>query len=301
MFSESTPATSSSQSDVATLNPAKLLKDEIDQVSAFYQLLVDFFANYSFQLIGAFIIFFIGYYFAGKVAKLVLRVCEKQELDVTLSRFIANASRMILVVMVVVIALGKLGVSVTPFVAAIGAISLGASLAFQGLLSNYAAGFNIITIRPFVVGDTIQVQGVKGIVKEVLLAYTIITDEDGVEIMIPNKHIVGEVLHNSKSETVLELTVGISYQDNPMDAVALIEQTLQQPDLNIPADKIQVGIDEFADSSINIGMRLWIPTNTFYQTKYQVNKAVYVAIENAGITIPFPQRDVHLISAKNHD
>ena len=301
MYTESTPATSAEQSNATPLNPANLLKEEIDQVSAFYQIILDFFANYSFQLVGAFIIFFIGYYFAGKVAALVLRICEKQALDVTLSRFIANTTRMVLVVMVVIIALGKLGVSVTPFVAAIGAVSLGASLAFQGLLSNYAAGFNIITIRPFVVGDTIQVQGVRGIVKEVLLAYTIIVDEDGVEIMIPNKHIVGEVLHNSKTESVLELTVGISYSDNPMDAVALIEKTLQQPALNIPAEKMQVGIDEFADSSINIGMRLWIPTNTFYQTKYQVNKAVFLAIEEAGITIPFPQRDVHLVPTNNAD
>ena len=184
-----------------------MLKNEIDQVGRIYNIIVEFFTNYSFQLIGAIIILIIGFMFAGKIANLVLKVCEKHKLDVTLSRFLANASKMVIVVMIGIIALGKLGISVTPFIAAIGAISLGAGLALQGLLSNYAAGFNIIIIRPFVVGDTIQVQGVRGLVKEVLLAYTILTDEDDVEITIPNKHIVGEVLHNSKHDSLLELSL----------------------------------------------------------------------------------------------
>ncbi len=100
----------------------------------------------------------------------------------------------VVMVMISIMALSKIGISVTPFIAAIGAISLGAGLALQGLLANYAAGFNIIIIRPFVVGDTIEVQGVIGIVKEVQLAYTIIYNEDSAEITIPNKHIVGEKL-----------------------------------------------------------------------------------------------------------
>ncbi|WP_206483381.1 mechanosensitive ion channel family protein [Thalassotalea sp. G2M2-11] len=272
-----------------------LLKDEIEQVTGFYQLLLDFFANYSFQLVGAFIIFLLGYYIAGKFAKVVLRLCENQQLDVTLSRFLANTTKMLVVVMVTIVALSKLGISITPFIAAIGAISLGASLAFQGLLANYAAGFNIILIRPFVVGDTITVQGVKGIVQEVLLAYTIIKDEDEVEITIPNKHIVGEVLHNSKSHTLLEMKVGISYQDDPVAVIALVEKTLQELAFCDEASKLQVGIDEFADSAINIGIRLWIPTSTLYQTKYQGYKAIYQAFSQHNVTIPFPQRDVHLI------
>lgn len=278
--------------------PTDILKTEIDQVANFYQLLVDFFTNYSFQLVGAFFIFLLGYYVAGKIAKVVLTICEKQNLDVTLSRFLANTSKMVIVIMVSIVALSKLGISVTPFIAAIGAISLGASLAFQGLLANYAAGFNIIIIRPFVVGDTITVQGVKGIVKEVLLAYTIIVDEDEVEITIPNKHIVGEVLHNSKSSTLLEMTVGISYNDDPISAIALIEKTLKSTSIGDDSGKLQVGIDEFSDSAINLGIRLWIPTSTLYQAKHTGYKAIYLAFEQQGITIPYPQRDVHLIQDK---
>jgi len=295
MFEDVNRAVESTSASI--LAPEQLLKQEIAQVSEVYQIIVNFFTNYSFQLIGAFLIFLLGYYVAGKVAKTVLALCEKQKLDITLSRFLANTTKMLVVVMVTIISLGKLGISVTPFIAAIGAISLGAGLALQGLLANYAAGFNIILIRPFVVGDTIQVQGVKGIVKEVLLAYTVIENEDKADITIPNKHIVGEILHNSKEDTLLQISVGISYQNDPVTTIALIEQTINSLNIISGEDKMQAGIDEFADSSINIGIRLWIPTNNLFELKYKVNKAIYLAFERENITIPYPQRDVHLIKS----
>jgi small conductance mechanosensitive channel len=275
--------------------PATLLRSEIEQVSQIYQVIIDFFTNYSFQLVGALLIFLLGYSVAGKIAKTVLRLCEKQKLDVTLSRFLASTTRMVVMVMISIIALSKIGVSVTPFIAAIGAISLGAGLALQGLLANYAAGFNIIIIRPFVVGDTIEVQGVTGIVKEVQLAYTIIHNEDSAEITIPNKHIVGEVVLNSRKDTLLQLSVGISYQDNPIEVIALIERTLAKLDIYTEEVRMQVGIDDFADSAITIGIRLWIPTTNLYAAKYSAYKAIYLAFEQEKITIPFPQQDIHII------
>jgi len=275
--------------------PAELLRTEIEQASQIYQVVIDFFTNYSFQLIGALLIFSFGYYVAGKIAKAVLSLCEKQKLDVTLSRFLASTTRMVVMVMISIMALSKIGISVTPFIAAIGAISLGAGLALQGLLANYAAGFNIIIIRPFVVGDTIEVQGVTGIVKEVQLAYTIIYNEDSAEITIPNKHIVGEVVLNSRKDSLLKLSVGISYQDNPIEVISLIERTLAKLDIYTDEVRMQVGIDEFSDSAISIGIRLWIPTTHLYAAKYSAYKAIYLAFEQEKITIPFPQQDIHII------
>jgi small conductance mechanosensitive channel len=289
-------ATKSTTEPAATaLNPTDLLKDEIDQMAQVYNIIVEFFTNYSFQLVGAFIIFIIGYIVAGKISGFVLRLCERHKLDVTLSRFLANTSKMLIVVMITIIALGKLGISVTPFIAAIGAISLGAGLALQGLLANYAAGFNIIIIRPFVVGDTITVQGVTGLVKEVLLAYTILSDEDNVEITIPNKHIVGEILKNSKHDSLLELSVGIDYSENPLEVVAMLEDIIGKLDIVSDVRKPLIGIDAFADSAITIAVRLWTPTESLYSAKYTAYKEIYLALERANIKIPFPQRDVHLI------
>lgn len=277
------------------LMPTTLLKNEIDQVNKIYNMVIEFLTNYSFHLIGALIIFIIGFMFAGKISSFVLKICEKNKVDITLSRFLASASKMIIVVIVVIMALSKLGISVTPFVAAIGAISLGAGLALQGLLSNYAAGFTIILTRPFVVGDTITVQGVTGVVREVLLAYTVIYDEDNVRITIPNKHIVGEVLHNSNNDSLLELNVGIAYKHDPLEVVEVIEKSLKEIDIIGDLREPQIGIGEFGNSSINIEVRIWTPTVNLYAAKYKAYKAIYLALQKENITIPFPQREVRLL------
>jgi len=284
----------STETSKTELTPSNLLKDEIDQVTNIYNVIIEFFTNYSFQLIGAVIIFIIGYLLAGKVATWVLKLCQRHKLDITLSQFLANTTKMLMVVMITIISLGKLGISVTPFIAAIGAISLGAGLALQGLLANYAAGFNIILIRPFVVGDTITVHDVTGVVEEVLLAYTVLKNEDDVIITVPNKHIVGEILHNSKHDSLLELTVGIAYEHNPLEVVELLEKTILATDIIGDNKKLQVGIDEFSDSAITIAIRLWTPTNNLYAAKYKAYANIYSALNAANITIPFPQRDVHI-------
>jgi len=289
-----TPIANDTEKVSEAINPANLLKAEIDQVAKIYNVIIDFFTNYSFQLVGALIIFILGYMFAGKISKLVLRLCQRHELDITLSQFLASTTKMLIVIMITIISLGKLGISVTPFIAAIGAVSLGAGLALQGLLANYAAGFNIIIIRPFVVGDTIAVQGVTGVVEEVLLAYTVLKNEDDVSITIPNKHIVGEILHNSKHDSLLELKVGVSYNHNPLEVVKLLEKTVTSLGIVGENRKLQAGIDDFSDSAITIAIRLWTPTVNLYATKYQAYAAIYTALDEANITIPFPQRDVHI-------
>lgn len=296
-----TPIANDTEKVSNAINPANLLKAEIDQVAKIYNIIIDFFTNYSFQLIGALIIFILGYMFAGKISKLVLRLCQRHELDITLSQFLASTTKMLIVIMITIISLGKLGISVTPFIAAIGAISLGAGLALQGLLANYAAGFNIIIIRPFVVGDTISVQGVTGVVEEVLLAYTVLKNEDDVAITIPNKHIVGEILHNSKHDSLLELKVGISYNHNPLEVTKLLEKTVMSLGIVGENRKLQAGIDDFSDSAITIAIRLWTPTVNLYATKYKAYAAIYTALDEANITIPFPQRDVHIHQVANND
>ncbi len=271
------------------------MEQEIQQAQAIYQLITEFFVTYSFQILGALIIFALGILVARKVGDIVLKLCERKELDITLSRFAASTAKLTIIVMVAVIALGKVGISVTPFVAAIGALGLGAGLAMQGLLSNYGAGLNIILTRPFVVGDTIRVKGVAGLVKEVHLAFTVLADEDDVVITIPNKHIIGEIIHNSNTDTLAEETVGISYDSDPDKAIAVIKKALEETD-KVNAEKApQVGIEDFADSSINIGIRFWAPTNQYFDTRYRANSAIFEALKAAEIDIPFPQREVRIL------
>ena len=274
------------------------MQEEMQQIQAIYNTIVEFFVNYSFQLVGALIVLVIGMFVASRVAHTVLKLCEKKELDITLSRFIASFAKIVIIVGVSIIALGKIGISVTPFVAAIGALSLGAGLAVQGLLANYGAGFNIIITRPFVVGDTITVQGVTGLVDEVHLAYTVLKDEDDVLITIPNRHVVGEILHNSASNKLAETVIGVSYESDPEKVMVVLHEALKQQGVTEARTPL-IGIDNFGDSSINFGVRFWIPTDRFHEIRFKVNNAIFKALSAEGIQIPFPQSEVRLINEKD--
>lgn len=272
------------------------IEQDLEQMQKLYDLILSFLVNYSFQLLGALLVFIIGLVIAGKLSNHVMRICERKGLDVTLSRFIANVVKVVLLLMVGVMCLNLLGVSVTPLVAAIGAASLGAGLAIQGLLSNYGAGFNIILTRPFVVGDTIKVQGVSGQVEDILLAHTILKNEDGVVITIPNKHIVGEIIHNSQALSLVELEVGVAYSSDlekvlkiVLDAIVSEEEVGKDP-------APQVGIDCFADSSVNIGVRAWVPTVKINELRYALNLRVWKSLKDNAIEIPFPQHEVRMLN-----
>ncbi len=270
------------------------MKEELEAVEKYMDLIVEFAVKYGFQVIYAIIILIIGLIIARWLSNMVVRVCESRHLDITLSRFLGNVVRLTLIAFVLIIVLGKFGITMTPFIAAIGAVAFGSSLALAGLLSNYGAGLSIIITRPFVVNDTIQIQGVSGVVEEVGLAATRLSTEDGEQITIPNKHIVGEILINSFENKVVEASIGISYDDDAQKAIDTIQKALQTiPDI-VSEPAPQIGIEEFADSSVNIGIRYWVPTKQYFQTLYQANLAVYKALDQAGITIPFPQRDIHM-------
>ena len=193
---------------------------------------------------------------------------------------------------------GADGTTMTREDAALGALAFGSSLAIAGPLSNYGAGLTLILTRPFVIGNTITVQGVSGVVDEIRLAATLLDTEDGEQITIPNKHIVGEILVNSFENKVIETSVGISYRDDPEKAIEVLQQVLVGFE-EIPLEPApQIGIEAFADSSINIGLRYWVPTKMYFHLLYQVNLAIHKALTEAQISIPFPQRDIHIVKTE---
>jgi small conductance mechanosensitive channel len=194
-----------------------------------------------------------------------------------------------------------LGISITPLIAIIGALSLGAGLALQGMLANYAAGFTIIITRPFVVGDTLSVQGQTGLVESVHLAYTILIDEDDVRIQIPNRLVVGEIMQNSKAEKLIELSVGVAYKSDPHQVISIVEQAVGRIEGVNHNRGLVIGIEAFGDSSINIGVRFLAPTAKHFETLYAANLAIYDALKDAGIEIPFPQREVRLVERQSSE
>ncbi len=268
------------------------MEQEIENIQKIYNLIIEFFITYSFQIIGAIIILIVGIFIAKKVSIFVENFCKSKNLDVTLTKFIAATIKVVIIIGIVVIALGKVGITVTPFVAAIGAASLGAGLALQGLLSNYGAGISIIATRPFIVGNTITIAGYTGLVKDIQLGYTILETEDKEEITIPNKHIIGEILKNSFEYTIVETTVGIAYENDPKKAISLIEDIFSNYDKLSTEQRAQVGIKEFGDFSITLGLRYWAPTTQYNELQYKINMDIYESFKQNDITIPFPTHNI---------
>ncbi|MEZ7277999.1 mechanosensitive ion channel family protein [Pseudoalteromonas sp. 68 DY56-GL68] len=271
-----------------------MIDAELQQVEKYYNLITEYLVTYSMQIVGAILILVFGLWISQKVSNMVAALMQRHNIDITLTNFISNVIKVLLIIMFLIIALGKIGISVTPFVAAIGAASLGAGLALQGMLSNYGAGLAIIATRPFVVGDTIEVKGVSGQVKTIELGYTILINEEKVEITIPNKHIVGEILHNSFSYSLVKGEIDIAYDANADLAIELIETVLNDHELIADTPHSQVGIERFAESGVTLSYRFWVPTTKIIETKLAINRNVFKAIQGADIEIPFPQRIVTL-------
>lgn len=272
-----------------------MIDEEIQQLDQLKNDLIAWLAESGVSLLVALGIIALGFWLAKKIANLIIRVCDKRELDVTLARFFAGFSKIVVIAFATIMALSKLSIEITPFIALLGASAFGLSLAVQGPVSNYGAGIVLIITRPFKVGDTLTLNGLTGLVDCVNLGNTQLVNEDEERITIPNRNVLGEIFTNSYNYSIIEAVVGIDYSADPDAAISCISEAVQAVEGVAPDRAPDVGIEDFGDSSINIGYRVWVPTNSYHRTRYAVNMAVFRALETAKITIPFPQRDVHLI------
>lgn len=278
------------------MNPQEKIQEGIQMAQKIYEVAAEYLVKYGFQVLGGIIILLIGWKLSQWVGKLFENYCHKKHFDVTLTKFLSNIVRGLVMVFALLMSLEKFGVTISPLIASVSALIFGASFAIQAPLSNYAAGLMVILTRPFVVGNTISVQGVHGVVEEVKLPCTILITEDGEKITIPNKEIVGQILYNSAEYKVVEKSVGISYGDDPEKAVKVILDTLAGIARVTKTPAPLIGIESFGESSIVIAMRYWVPTKEYFHVMYEANLAIFNALKKAGITIPFPQREVRMLS-----
>ncbi|HTK99531.1 MAG TPA: mechanosensitive ion channel domain-containing protein [Pseudomonadales bacterium] len=266
------------------------MTDKVDTVQRIYEFVIQFLVGYSFQLFGAIVILVAGVIVAGWTAKALLRAQERRNVDVTLRQFIASVVRLLVIGLAVVIALSNLGISITPFIAAIGGLAVGASLALQGPISNYGAGLVIILTRVFRVGDTITVQGCSGVVTDITLAATVLKAEDGEDIIIPNKQIAGEIHRNSRANRIVEGRIGIAYGENLERAVGLVRAAVVAFDGAATEPKPQIGVEAFGDYAIAIGYRVWLPTERYFDLMYRLNLAIVQSLEAGGIQVSAPRK-----------
>ncbi|WP_458700048.1 mechanosensitive ion channel family protein [Sulfurospirillum sp. 1307] len=272
------------------------MEQELQEVTKFYNTVIEFITNYSFQILGALIILLIGIVASKYIQRYTIKLLQKTKLDEIIVNFISNFVRFLVIAMMGILALGKLGISIAPFIAALGAASLTAGLALQGSVSNFAAGVVLIITKPFKIDDTITVHGVFGQVQDIKLAYTVLINEDKEQITIPNKYMIGDVLVNSFSYRLVEGSVGIAYDSDTQKAIELIKNVLLNHDEVSKDNEPIVGIEKFANSSVDIGYRYWAPTNSYFKVQYAINQEVFNVLKKENIDIPFSQMEIRMLS-----
>ncbi len=266
------------------------------------QKITDFVAEgavkYSFQLLGGLVILVCAWMLSRFVVKLVNRALVDRKVDVTVIKFITQAVRIIILALGVLMTLSSFGVQVAPLIAGLSVAGVGIGLALQTPLSNYASGATLIFTKPFKVGDIIDVHGYQGEVKDITLPRTELYGIDGSIIVIPNKHIIGEVIRNYSEYRKLEVNIGVAYDSDVKKAIAIIEGIIKAEKRIPNAEVYKIGIKEFADSAINLQALVWVPQAKYVDVKFGINNSILEQFRAQGIVIPFPQRDVRIISGK---
>ncbi|MEX0976845.1 MAG: mechanosensitive ion channel domain-containing protein [Woeseia sp.] len=253
--------------------------------------------EFGINLIAALLIFYIGRTVARLLARGLRRLMQSQSVDPILESFVSNLIYWALMAFVIIAAITKLGVQTASLIALVGAAGLAVGLAMQGSLANFAAGVLIVMFRPYRVGDWVEAAGISGSVVQVQILTTLLQTADNKQIIVPNGQIMNSIITNYSTNTTrrVDMVVGVSYDDD-IDAVREAIQSLVDADERILKDPpCQIVVAELADSSVNFFVRPWVATADFWPVKFDLTEAVKKRFDEDGISIPYPQRDVHII------
>ena len=261
------------------------MEKELETVTKLVDTLVEFAVAYGFQILGALVFLVIGLKVAGWSGGKVSGLAQAKNVDQTLAKLIGGMVKVVVVGFVIIITLGNFGISIAPLIALAGAGAFGATMAIQGPLSNYGAGLSIILSRPFVVGNTITVRGISGVVEEVAMAVTVLVGEDGERITVPNKEIVGEVIVNSRENRVVETRIAIGADQDTEGAIETLGRTLAGVGHVATDPAPQVGIHEFTYGGVVLGLRFWVPSKRYFQARYAANRALFAALGDTGVSL----------------
>jgi small conductance mechanosensitive channel len=255
---------------------------------------------YAMPLFWALLVLVIGRLLAKLVTQMVRGAMTRAKIDETLISFTASVTYIALMAFVVIAAVGKLGVETTSFAALLAAAGLAVGLALQGSLANFASGVILILFRPFKAGDFVEAGGVSGIIEEIHIFNTNIRSADNKQIIVPNGHITGSniVNYSAKDTRRIDMVIGVSYRDDLKKVRTLLEAVLNE-DARVLSDPAPViGLLELGESSINFAVRPWVATGDYWPVLFALQEEIKLRFDREGISIPFPQRDLHIVSGK---
>lgn len=253
-------------------------------------------SEWGVKLLLALAILWVGRILARSVRRLMGRALERLKVDTTLASFLGNLAYWGVMVLVGIAVLQTAGVDMLSFVAILGAAGLAVGLALQGTLSNFASGIMLLLFRPLSVGQAVSVGGITGVVREMGLFSLALDTFDGIRVIVPNSKVYGETITNFSSNPTrrFDLTVGVSYDDDLEVALGTIRRVVEEDDRVLAEPAPVVAVTELGESSVDILVRCWTPSEDFWQTRWDVTRRAKEALEAAGCSIPYPQRDVHL-------
>ncbi|TVR80863.1 MAG: mechanosensitive ion channel family protein [Chitinophagaceae bacterium] len=255
---------------------------------------------YGFSLLSALIVLVLGWWVLKLIRNGFSKGLEKSNTDPSLQRFLTKLVDAILKVLLIITVISMLGVETTSFIAIIGAAGLAVGLALQGSLANFAGGVLILTFKPFKVGDFITANGISGTVREIGIIYTVLYTPQNQRITIPNGSLSNSSVTNFSAEDTrrLDMIFGIGYGDDIPKAKEIIQRVFESDERVLKDKGVVIGLAELGDSSVDFTVRVWCKSADFFVLMWDMNQKVKMTFDQEGVSIPFPQRDVHLFQEK---
>ncbi len=281
----------------------KTVTDSISATQNYIELAMQYGATYAIKIVFAILIYVIGKRVARSITNVAVKAMHQKGVDSELTGFLNSLIYWALLAVIVVAALGQVGVQTASFIAMLGAAGLAVGLALQGSLSNFAAGILILLLRPFNVDDWVEMAGTSGKVKGIRVFTTELLTGDNKSVIIPNSRVLASNIINfsSTGERRIDLVFGVSYEADIDQVRAVIKQVIEADQRVLKDKETRITVAELADSSVNFNVRPWVLTDDYWLVHADLIENIKKAFDANGISIPFPKMDVHVAHAAEID
>jgi small conductance mechanosensitive channel len=272
------------------------MNDQLETVDQVKRTVIDLAVKFGPKVLVAIIILAIGVYVGRLVGRATDRMLKRLQIEAPVRQLLVRVVKGLVFGLFLIMALQNLGVELLPLIAGLGVAGAGIALAMQGVLGNVVAGLTIIFTRPFRVGEYISIVGVEGRVETIQLFNTTLSHTDMSRVVIPNRKIVGEILHNYGKIRQIQITVGVAYDTELSQALAVVDEVLRANPrvLKEPVPVIQVAM--LSDSSVNIAVRPWTSVMDYVAVTGEINRAILESFRGRDIVIPFPQQEIRILA-----